>query len=447
MSQGTILVVEDSGAQRSVLEGFLRKKGYRVLGAGSAKDALERCAGEEVELLLTDLRLGGQDGISLFREMRGLLPALQAIVLTAYGTVEDAIAAMKLGAYDFVSKPVDLDRLETLVEKALEKGRLEGENRTLAAVVGNTDAFSGVIGASESMAKLVQLASRAAASRASVLILGESGTGKEVLARAIHLASPRRHRPLLTVSCAALPDTLIESELFGHEAGSFTGAAGRRKGRFELADGGTLFLDEIGEVPLHVQVKLLNVLQSGAFERIGGTETVRSDVRIIAATNRDLEERVKEGHFREDLFYRLNVIRLTIPPLRQRKEDIPALAGHFLRKYTGLNGVRIDGFDDGAMARLLAYDFPGNIRELENWIERAVVLAEGDVLRAQDLPELENAPVVDDGPEGLDGVVESLEKRMISEALGACGGNQSAAARRLKISERAIRYKMKKYGL
>jgi DNA-binding NtrC family response regulator len=448
----TILLVEDDAPQRKTLRGFLEKRGYAVLEADSAAAAQALGETNAIDLLLTDLRLGGPDGIDLLKALREKHQDLQAIVLTAYGTVDDAVRAMRAGAYDFVSKPVDLSRLEALVEKALEKSTLAKENRSLRQVVENTGAFTGIIGESPAMRRLAALAAKVAPSKASVLILGESGTGKEVLARAIHLASPRASKPFVTVNCAALPETLIESELFGHEQGAFTGAVSRKKGRFELADGGTLFLDEVGEIPLHVQVKLLNVLQSSQFERIGGQETLRTDVRIAAATNRDIEHQVKEGSFREDLFYRLNVVSLTLPPLRERREDIPLLARHFLRKQADLNGTPVLAIDAEAEKLLMDYPFPGNVRELENWIERAVVFAEGELLTKDDLPEQlfvkavkkSGAPLAEDG---LESQVATLEISLIQNALKAAGGNQSAAARALKITERNIRYKMKKYGL
>jgi DNA-binding NtrC family response regulator len=359
---------------------------------------------------------------------------------------------MRAGAYDFVSKPVDLDRLEALIEKSLERVDLARENRGLKEVVKGTSAFSMLIGESPVIDKVKELAVKVAPSKASVLILGESGTGKEVLARCIHLASPRKSKPFVTVNCAALPDSLIEAELFGHEKGAFTGAVMQKKGRFELADGGTIFLDEVGEIPLHVQVKLLNVLQSSTFERVGGTETLKTDVRVIAATNRDLEAKVAENRFREDLFYRINVISITMPPLRERSDDIALLVRYFLNKQADLSGKRIESVAPEVMERLKAYPFPGNVRELENWIERAVVLAEGEQLVREDFPdqlisgaEKPVTPAIDEG--GLEERVCELEVSLIREALDKHNGNQSAAARELKITERSIRYKMKKYGL
>ncbi len=448
----TILLVEDDIPQRKTLKGFLEKRGYRVLAAGSADQGLALAQGEPVQLLLTDLRLGGPDGIDLLSHLKERFDDVQGIVLTAYGTVDDAVRAMRAGAYDFVSKPVDLLRLEALIEKALEKASLTRENRSLRQVVENQGIFSAIVGESDGISRMKKLAAKVAPSNASVLILGESGTGKEVLARALHLASPRKSRPFVTINAAALPATLIESELFGHEKGAFTGAIATKKGRFEIADGGTLFLDEVGEIPLHIQVKLLNVLQSNQFERVGGAATLRTDVRIIAATNRDIVKQLEDGTFREDLYYRLNVVTMKIPPLRERREDIPLLARHFLHKQADLVGGRPLGIDEEAMSLLMTYPFPGNIRELENWIERAHVLAEGDTLTKEDLPDLHTLAPTADGhmpPEnaGLEAQVAALETTLIRRALDEAGGNQSAAARALQITERNIRYKMKKYGM
>jgi DNA-binding NtrC family response regulator len=446
---GTVLLVEDDVAQRRTLTGFLAKRGYEVVEASSASAAAEQAESRSVDVLLTDLKLGGRDGVDLLVELRERSPELQAIVLTAYGTVDDAVRAMRAGAYDFVSKPVDLERLELLLEKALERVELARDNRALSEVVKASGAFSGVVGESAAIRKVIELAAKVAPSKASILILGESGTGKEVLARGIHLASGRRAKPFVTVNCAALPEALIESELFGHEPGAFTGALGLKRGRFEIAEGGTIFLDEVGEIPLHLQVKLLGVLQSGQFERVGGTATLTADVRIIAATNRDVLAQVRAGAFREDLFYRLNVVGLSLPPLRDRSEDIPILAHHFLAKHADLSGSRARSIAPEALARLVAHPFPGNVRELENWIARAAVLADGERLTAEDFPapsaeETLRAPSPDGG---LEEQVAALEIALIRKALEESGGNQSAAARDLGLTERGIRYKMRKHGL
>jgi two-component system NtrC family response regulator len=412
----TILLVEDDDPQRKTLSGFLRKRGYTVLEAASAGQAEQEAEKNAVDLLLTDLRLGGPDGITLLETLKGRHPDLQALVLTAFGTVEDAVRAMRAGAYDFLAKPVDLDRLEALVEKALERVRLARENRSLREVVKSSDVFSELVGGSESMRQVKELAVKVAPSNASVLILGESGTGKEVLARAVHRSSERRGKPFMVINCAAMP---------------------------------TLFLDEIGDIPLPVQVKLLNVLQSGQFQRVGGTKTIEVDVRLITATHRHLEKAIQEGTFREDLFYRLNVVSVTMPPLRDRPGDIPLLVDHFIRKHADLSSVGVDSAAPEVLGKLAAWPFPGNVRELENLIERAVVLAEGSELKLDDFPPQigQGAQPAPAGEQGLEEQVARLEISLIREALQKNGGNKSAAARDLGLSERAIRYKMKKYSL
>jgi two-component system NtrC family response regulator len=446
-----LLLVEDDQPQRKTLAGFLKKRGYVVVEAESAEQGLAMAAEQQVDLLLTDLRLGGPDGIELLQQIKNHHPDIQSLVLTAYGTVDDAVRAMKAGAYDFVSKPVDLDRLETLVEKALERVELAKDNRSLRQVVESSGIFSEFVGQSEAVQAVKEMTLKVAPSRASVLILGESGTGKEVLARAIHRASTRNDKPFLVVNCAAMPETLIESELFGYEKGAFTGAATKKAGRFEMANGGTLFLDEIGDIPLPLQVKLLNVIQSGSFERLGGTKTLKTDVRIIAATHRDLDKMIQEEKFRADLYYRLNVVSIALPPLRNRVADIPLLVEHFLRKHIDLSGSKVDGVDQDVVGRMQNWPFMGNVRELENWIERAVVLAEGNWLSKDDFPpqlfEEESAASAESQGGGLEPQVAGLEKSLITKALSNNKGNKSAAARELKITERAIRYKIKKYGI
>jgi DNA-binding NtrC family response regulator len=450
-AKARLLLVEDDANQRRLLAGFLRKAGYRVDEAGSAAEAVERAAAGEVDLLITDLRLGGPDGIALLQELRRDHPDLQAIVMTAYGTVEDAVRSMRAGAYDFLPKPVVLDRLEALIAKALEKVGLSRENRALRTAVRAADAFADLVGNGPAVRQVKDVTMKVAPTRASVLILGESGTGKEVVARAIHRLSARRDGPFVTLNCAVLSETLVESELFGHERGAFTGAAVQRKGRFELAKGGTLFLDEVGDIPPAVQVKLLNVLQTGRFERVGGTQVLESDARVIAATHRDLETRIATGEFRADLFYRLNVVTLRMPPLRERPEDLPALVDHFLRKHADLSATGIAGISPAALDLLAQQAFPGNVRELENQIEHALVMAAGPVLEAGDFP-VTVAVIGPGGSEappggGLEAQVARLERDLILRALERNGGNRSAAARELGLGERAVRYKMQKLGL
>ncbi len=456
-SKYSILLVEDDQPQRQTLAGFLRKKGYQVQEAASAQEAENWSKQNPVDLLITDLRLGGPDGIALLKSLKPRHPQLQCLILTAYGTVEDAVSAMKAGAYDFISKPINLDRLEILIEKALERVSIEKENQSLRSIALNTGTMSELVGESKPMQLVKETAIKAAGSKASILILGESGTGKEILARAIHRISPRKDRPFVTVNCAALPEQLIESELFGHEKGAFTGALTEKKGRFEMAHQGTLFLDEIGDIPLGLQVKLLNVLQSGSFERVGSTKTIRVDVRLLAATHRNLEQAIQLGTFRADLYYRINVISIHLPPLRERPEDLPLLLDHFLTKHADLSQVHIDSVDPEVLEKLNQWSFPGNVRELENWIERAVVLSSGNRLTKDDFP----SQLFDPGTEtakvdatsnpdetiDLDQRVAQLETDLIRQALSQHQDNKSAAARQLGITERAIRYKIKKYHL
>jgi DNA-binding NtrC family response regulator len=452
---GVILVVEDELPQRTTLCGFLRKLGYSVLEAASAEEAREIASAQSLDLLLTDLRLGGPDGVRLLEILRATHPDLQALVLTAFGTADDAVRAMKAGAYDFLAKPVDLGRLEILIEKCLERVRIQTENRQLRARA--RDPFSEVVGGSPEMQRVKEMAAKVAPARVPLLILGESGTGKEVLARAIHRSSPRSGKAFVSVNCSVFSETLVESELFGHEKGAFTGAGAEKKGRFELADGGTLFLDEVGDIPLPIQVKLLQVLQNQTFERVGGTRTIAVDVRLIAATHRDLEQRIRDGLFRADLFYRLNVVSLRLPPLRERREDLELLVDHFLKKHADLDASPVRRVAPEVLERLSSWPFPGNIRELENWIERAVVLADGTELSRSDFPpQLFEDPVQPRGASpfaplpaagGLEEEVAVLERRLIGDALAQASGNKSAAARVLRISERMIRYKMKKLGL
>lgn len=458
MSAATLLLVEDDPAQRAILSGFLRKRGYTTLTAASAEEAAAAAAGAQVDLLLTDLRLGGEDGVSLLARLRAERPRLEAIVLTAYGSVEDAVRAMRAGAFDFLTKPVDLEHLEARVAKALERVSLTSENAQLREALSAEEAFVGLIGESAAMREVRALAARVAPSRASVMITGASGTGKGLLARAIHRASGRRERPFVSVNLAALPEGLIEAELFGHAAGAFTGAQGAKVGRFERADGGTLFLDELGDVPLGMQVKLLEVIQSGRFERVGETQPRAADVRIITATHRDLPRRIREGAFREDLYYRLNVVELRMPALRERPEDLPLLVAHLLAKHRDLAPEGPTEVAPEVMAALARWPFPGNVRELENWLERALVLASGPVLGPDDFPpQLFGAGAEPPAPpelgagealgRSLEAQVAELETRRLREALAAHGGNKSAAARALGLSERAIRYKLGKYGL
>jgi two-component system NtrC family response regulator len=449
MSERVVLVVDDEEAQRKVLGGFLRKKGFEVITAGSADEALESASARTVDLVLTDLRMPGGGGLDLLRGLRGLNPEIPVIVMTAYGTVASAVEAMKRGAADYLGKPVDLDELELLVARTLERRALESENRELREQLADRYSLEGLETTNASMAQAINVAARAASSRATILIRGESGTGKELLARAIHSSSPRARRPLVAVNVAALPETLLESEMFGHERGAFTGADRQHRGRFEQADGGTLFLDEIGDLPRGVQAKLLRALQEQRFERLGGTGSIQVDVRVLAATSRDLEAMVKTSDFREDLYYRLNVVSIEIPPLRQRREDIPTLVDRFLRRFGAEAGSKVDGVSREAMDRLVKHDYPGNVRELENLVHRAVVLARGPQITTADLPlHLRGLPPEGNADRGT--LVERLaaiERSLLTQALEEAGGVQTRAARTLGISERHLRYRLRKHGL
>jgi len=446
-----ILIVEDEPFQREMLRDHLLREGHRVREAEDGDEALELLKGNAFDLLLLDYRMAGMNGIEVLKEARRLCPDVEAILITAYGAIETAVEAMKAGAADYLTKPIDLDELSLLIERIGKHRTLVRENDLLRQELGARGVSTDSIRfKSQKMAELVHLAGRIASSQATVLIQGETGTGKELMARLVHQLSPRANRPLVVVNCAAIPETLLESELFGHEKGAFTGAVQRRIGRFEQADGGTLFLDEIGELTLPVQVKLLRFLQEREFQRVGGERTLKADVRIISATHQDLESGVKQGLFREDLFYRIHVVTLKIPPLRERREDIPALLELFIEKYSRENQKTIEGVSREARDQLMRYDYPGNVRELENIIERAVVISQDPLISTRDLPfqdclGMENSGEADRSG-SLQEAMEDLERRMIREALEQAESNQSQAARLLGLSERMLRYKLKKYG-
>ena len=387
-ARARLVVIDDEKNAADALGALLRDDGYETQVAYDAEAALRLLEAQEPDLVLTDLRMPGMDGLELLGRIRQMHPSTMVILMTAYGTVKNAVKAMKLGAEDYLSKPVDVEELELVVSRALEKKSLLAEATVLRQRLEQKYRFDNLVGESPPMLEVLKSVRQIAPSKASVLLLGESGTGKELFAQAIHENSPRKRRPFVKVNCAALPETLLESELFGHEKGSFTGAIAARAGRFELADGGTLFLDEIGEITPTVQVKLLRFLEEHEFERVGGNQTLKVDVRVVAATHRDLEARIREGLFREDLFYRLNVIELHIPPLRERRTDIPILAHHFLKRFAEANDKEVQGFTDEALALLARHSWPGNVRELENAIERAVVLASEPLLSPAHFPTL-----------------------------------------------------------
>jgi two-component system NtrC family response regulator len=452
----TILVVDDEVNYLTVMEELLGQAGYEVLTAAGGLEALKISAANDLDLVLTDMKMPKMNGIELLEELKRLYPDLPVMLMTAYGTVEKAVAAMKKGAFDYILKPFKNEEILVTIAKALEHRRLILENRMLIQDLEKRYGFPNIVGESRAMQEILSLVKRVGQSRATVLISGESGTGKELIARAIHQRSPRASKTFISVNCAALTETLLESELFGHERGAFTHAVATRKGRFELADGGTLFLDEVAEMSPALQVKLLRVLQEMEFERVGGTRTIKVDVRVVAATNRELKEDVETGRFREDLYYRLHVVHLHIPPLRERQEDIPMLTTHFLHKYAQENirgEVRIT---PEALKLLTQYGWPGNVRELENVMERAVILCGDNLITPRDLPgELAPAtteirldidrfiPLHTPLPEAL----ERIEEQMIRRALEQSGQVQVRAAEMLGITKSLLQYKLKKYHL
>ena len=464
-----ILVVDDEEDLCYLLEKVLRREGYQVAYATSGEAALEHLESNRPRLIITDLRMPGIDGLELLRRVKVTLGDVTVLVMTAHGTVDTAVEAMKLGAFDYLTKPFKLDEIKLVVRRALEREAAQAAGVPVRADAA-PEGLAGMVGNGEKMEELFRLVRQAAPSEAGILIRGETGTGKELVARAIHLASPRRGGPFVKVNCAALPESLLESELFGHEKGSFTGAANRRPGRFELAGGGTLFLDEIGDIPSSTQVRLLRVLQEKEFERVGGAQTIEADVRIVSATHRNLEKAVQEGAFREDLYYRLNVIPLYLPPLRERRDDIPPLIDHFLRRYDPSGNKKLT---PETVTRLSRYDWPGNVRELENLIQRLVVLSTTDVIKSSDLPILFQAvretrsevsrpvaavvggvgtpaPVPGDYdagrlPSGL--TMQEMERLLILQTLDETNGKRTLAASRLGISLRTLQYKLKEYGV
>jgi len=452
MKNYNILIIDDEKSQRDILQGYLAKKGYKVFTAESGSQGIKIINENLVDIVLSDYKMPEMTGLEILAKVSQINPEISFVIITAYGTVENAVNAMHLGAYDYLSKPVNLDELDLLIARIIEHKNLKSENELLKKQLYERYKLSSFISHSSKMEEVISVSVRVAESKATILITGENGTGKEVLAKSIHFISPRKDGPFVAVNIPALSETLLESELFGHEKGAFTGADKMRKGRFELADKGTIFLDEIGDIPLSIQVKLLRVLQEHQFERVGGTESINIDVRIIAATNHNLANKIKDGSFREDLFYRLNIVSIHIPPLRERKEDILPLIDFFLHKYSQENGKSDIEISKEAIDVLMKYNYPGNVRELENIIERAVVLARTNILATSDLPlTVKGVKYEDQLPELGKGTlteqVEALEKRLIYDALKESSGNQTKAGKLLGITERNLRYKLQKYEI
>jgi len=452
MNRNLILVVDDDASLRRVMKMQLEEAGYDVALAANGDEALHVLDGRRPKLVITDLRMPGSDGMDLLRHISEEHQETTVIIITAYGSVETAVAAMKAGAYDYVTKPIDYDALVLVVHRAMERQNLLEEVRKLRSALDERYGFEGIVGRSKVLLRVLEMASRVAQRDSTVLIHGETGTGKELLARAIHHNSRRKDAPFVTINCGAIPKDLIESELFGFTRGAFTGAHAAKQGKVELADGGTLFLDEIGELPLELQVKLLRLLQQGEVEKIGATGLSLVNVRVIAATNRNLAAMIEDGTFREDLYYRLAVVPLEVPPLRERKEDIPELAQHLFRKLKDRHGLPQLRLSQSAVAALLGYRWPGNVRELENVMERMVVLSTSDAITEADLP----APIRTDAPQ-RDSILlelpeqgislEGVERELLLRALEKFNWNQSQAARYLDISRRTLIYRMEKHGL
>ena len=447
MTAQTILIVDDEESHRLMLRAHLEQEGFSTVEAIDGEEAIAKVAERNVDLILMDIRMPRLDGMEALLRIKRANPAIPVIMMTAYGSIDSAVKALQAGATDYLTKPLDSNELIVKVHKALRYHQLEEENVLYREQLGIRFDFSRIIGKSARMRELFDMLATVAPTEATVLLLGESGTGKEIIANAIHQNSPRRERPYIKVNCAALPETLLESELFGHEKGAFTGAIEKKKGRFERADGGTIFLDEIGEMSLTTQTKILRVLQEREFEPVGGTKTIKVDVRIIAATNKNLEDEVKRGKFREDLYYRINVVPITIPPLRERAEDVPLLAAHFLRLYGEKNKRMLKGFADGVMDALMRYDWPGNVRELENIVERTVIMSRGDTITFADLPPaiagaqgtaIQTSPAIS---------LKDVERETIIKALQQTEGNRTKAAVLLGITRKTLQNKIKEYGI
>lgn len=447
MRNYNILVVDDEKNILRVVTTTLRKEQYEVVTAQTAEEAIERFGHDGFDLIITDLKLPGQSGIDLLAHVKTREPNVPVVMITAFGTIENAVEAMRKGAFNYLTKPVNPDELLTVVREAIEKYALMRENRSLKSELRQTFVFANIIGKNSAMQEVFDTVRVVSKTHSSVLISGESGTGKELVARAIHYESPRAERPFVTIDCATIPTEIMESELFGYEKGAFTGAQGRKIGLLEDGNGGTVFFDEVGELELQLQKKLLRFLQEREILRVGGNDRIKLDVRIVAATNKDLEREVAEKRFREDLYYRLNVVAVRMPPLRERKDDLPLLAHHFLERLNSIEGKMIRGFEDNALEALLSYDWPGNVRELENAIERAYILCPSIAIGAKHLPTKIAALARGEKEVGDEMNLLETEKRLIIRALTNTSWNQSRAAEVLGISRKQLRTKMKNFGL
>lgn len=450
MDKFSILLIDDEESQLLSLKSFLSKRGYKIFTASDGETGYKIAEENMIDIVLTDFNMPGWDGLMVLQKLKELNPEIDIVVMTAFGSIENAVSLMKAGAYDYIIKPIDLDELENTLGKIKERKYLISENKLLKEQLQDRFSFEGIITQNSLMQNVLSTAGRVASSKATVLIRGESGTGKELIAKAIHFASDRKDKPFVTVNVASLSENLMESELFGHEKGAFTGAINQRIGRFEEADGGTIFIDEVGDIPMPVQVKLLRAIQFGEFQRLGSNHTNKTNVRILAATHRNMEEMIKDGEFREDLFYRLNVVSIELPSLKQRKEDIPLLVDYFVHKYSVQTGKEVTGLEREALDYLIKHNFPGNVRELENIIERAVVLTRFNKITKTDLPQFASVTEYETHldpyslEDGYETKMKLFESTMINEALNRTNGNKSAAARMLGMSERHLRSRLER---